>query len=66
MCSVGQPLPAVAELQMDTVASFAQQMGVQGAALDKLRDSTQQLEAKITEARVSYCTPPLESGSLRT
>lgn len=37
--------------QVDTAEGYNQQMVVQGAALDKLRDSTQQLESKITEAR---------------
>ncbi|CAM9739948.1 unnamed protein product [Hapterophycus canaliculatus] len=37
--------------QLDTSASMGQQMTVQGDALDKLRDSMQQLEAKITEAK---------------
>lgn len=39
-------------LQLDTSANMGQQMTVQGDALDKLRDSMQQLEAKITEAKV--------------
>ncbi|CAM9733757.1 unnamed protein product [Scytosiphon promiscuus] len=39
--------------QLDTSASMGQQMTVQGEALDKLRDSMQQLEAKITEAKVN-------------
>lgn len=37
---------------MDTSASLNQQMGAQGEALDKLRESMQQLESKITEAKV--------------
>eukprot|EP00904_Undaria_pinnatifida_P012864 jgi/Undpi1/8708/HiC_scaffold_25.g11173.m1 len=37
--------------QMDTSASLNQQMGAQGEALDKLRESMQQLESKITEAK---------------
>lgn len=39
-------------LQLDTSASIDQQMVVQQGALDKLRDSMQQLESKITEAKV--------------
>ncbi|CAM9812258.1 unnamed protein product [Laminaria digitata] len=38
--------------QMDTSGSLNQQMGTQSEALEKLRDSMQQLEAKITEAKV--------------
>eukprot|EP00903_Cladosiphon_okamuranus_P010003 g9488.t1 len=37
--------------QLDTSASMGQQMAVQEDALDKLRGSMQQLEAKITEAK---------------
>lgn len=33
--------------------SLAEQMAVQGEAINKLFNSMQQLEAKITEARVS-------------
>ncbi|CAM9775425.1 unnamed protein product [Discosporangium mesarthrocarpum] len=38
--------------QVDTSASLSQQIEMQGDSLAKLRDSTQQLEAKITEAKV--------------
>ncbi|CAM9839770.1 unnamed protein product [Ectocarpus sp. 4 AP-2014] len=37
--------------QLDTSGSTGMQMDAQGEALDKLRDSMQQLEAKITEAK---------------
>lgn len=39
--------------QVDVSDSLAEQMAVQGEAINKLFNSMQQLEAKITEARVS-------------
>lgn len=53
MCRI---VSVVCVSQLDTSGSIGQQMTVQDGALDKLRDSMQQLESKITEAKVRIST----------
>lgn len=42
--------------QVDVADSLGEQMAIQGEAINKLFNSMQQLEAKITEARVRHST----------